>query len=90
MLLSYKPIPFVRLSAPLVSIYRKRVTTIYKKFKKLCEERGVTAYRVAQETGIRTALFYEWRDGKYTPKVDKIMKIAKYFGVGLEYFYDED
>lgn len=71
-------------------LYRKRVTTIYKKFEKLCAERGVTAYRVAKDTGLSHTMFYSWKAGEYTPKVDKIMKIAEYFGVGLEYFYDED
>ena len=27
---------------------------------------------------------YEWKSGKYTPKVDKLQKIADYFKVPLE------
>ena len=81
--------PFNHTHAPLVSIYRKKVRTIYEKFERLLEERSVTAYRVAEETGLPRSMFSDWKNGKYTPKVDKIMKIAKYFGVGLDYFYDE-
>ena len=59
---------------------------MYGKFERLLAERGVTAYQVAKETGISTATLTQWKQGLYTPKVDKIMKIADYFGVPLEYF----
>lgn len=62
---------------------------MYNKFKQLLDERGVTAYQVAKETGISTATLTQWKQGLYTPKVDKIMKIADYFGVPLEYFIKE-
>jgi transcriptional regulator with XRE-family HTH domain len=59
---------------------------MYEKFEKLLEERGVTAYRVAKDTGINTATFTSWKQGKYTPKQDKLQTIADYFGKPLEYF----
>ena len=59
---------------------------MYNKFKQLLDERGVTAYQVAKETGISTATLTQWKQGKYTPKMDKILLIADYFGVPLEYF----
>ena len=62
---------------------------MYKKFQKLLEERGVTAYRVAKETGLTTSSLTEWKNGHYTPKADKMLKIAEYFGVPLEYFYKD-
>lgn len=30
-----------------------------------------------------------WKQGKYTPKLDKLVKIAAYFKVPIEYFLDE-
>ena len=62
---------------------------MYGKFERLLAERGVTAYQVAKETGISTATLTQWKQGLYTPKVDKIMRIADYFGVPLEYFVKE-
>ena len=59
---------------------------MYEKFQKLLDERGVTAYKVSKETGIATATLTEWKNGTYTPKVDKLMLIAKYFGVPIEFF----
>ena len=58
---------------------------MYEIFEKLCEERGVTAYRVCKSTGITTATISNWKAGRYTPKQEKMQKIADYFGVSLEY-----
>lgn len=54
-------------------------------FEKLCKERGVTAYRVSEETGIKTSSLSGWKAGKFTPKQEKLKKIADYFGVSIEY-----
>lgn len=58
---------------------------MYEIFEKLLKEHGVTAYRVAKETGVTTATLTSWKQGKYTPKREKLQKIADYFGVSLEY-----
>lgn len=62
---------------------------MYKKFIDLVEGRGLTTYKVAKATGLPTSLFSEWKNGKSTPKIDKIKKIADYFGVSIEYFYED-
>lgn len=58
---------------------------MYEIFEQLLLQRGITAYRVAKETGVTTATLTNWKNGKYTPKQDKLQKIADYFGVSLEY-----
>lgn len=58
---------------------------MYEVFEKLLKEKGITAYRVAKDTGITTATLTSWKQGKYTPKQEKLQKIADYFGVSLEY-----
>ena len=58
---------------------------MYEIFEKLLNERGVSAYRVAQETGVSTATLTSWKKGVYTPKPEKLQKLANYFGVQLEY-----
>lgn len=67
----------------------------YAKFKALCDERGVTPYQIAKETGIATAAFTEWKKKEesgyapgvgYVPKADKIMLIAERFQVSVDYF----
>lgn len=58
---------------------------MYEIFEKLCEENGVTPYRVCKETGITTATISNWKAGRYAPKQDKLQKIAEFFGVSIEY-----
>ncbi len=62
---------------------------MYHKFERLLAERGVTAYRVSIETGISTATLSNWKNGHYTPKIEKLLVLAKYFDVPLEYFLRE-
>ncbi len=58
---------------------------MYDIFEKLCEEKGVTPYRVCKETGITTATISNWKAGRYVPKADKMKKIADYFDVTVDY-----
>ena len=58
----------------------------FKKFEELCKKHNVTFYKVAKDTGISRSTFYDWKQGKYVPKVDKIKTLANYFNVTIEYF----
>lgn len=57
----------------------------YEVFADLCEKNGVKPYHVSKCTGVSTATLTEWKKGTYTPKTDKLQKIADYFGVTLDY-----
>lgn len=59
---------------------------LYEKYEKLLKERGDTTYRVCKSTGLSTSTMTDWKMGRYTPKIDKLMKLANYFGVPIEYF----
>lgn len=61
---------------------------MYKKYIKLREEKGVTDYRVSVETGITKSTFTDWKNGRSEPKLDKLKKIAEYFGVSVDYFVE--
>lgn len=63
---------------------------MYKKYVALRDEKGVTDYRVAMETGVTKSTFADWKSGRSVPKLDKLLAIAKYFGVPVEYFADEE
>ena len=62
---------------------------MYKVFEGLLEKYNKTPYQVAKDTGIATATFTEWKNGTYQPKIDKLIKIAKYFDVPINVFLDE-
>lgn len=63
---------------------------MYERFEKLLIEKNLTAYRVARDNHITPSTFSDWKTGKSTPKVDKLIKIAKYLNVPLETFLKED
>lgn len=58
----------------------------YEVFESLCKKLGVKPYQVSQKTGISTATLSSWKKGTYTPKADKMQKLADYFGVSVDYF----
>ena len=50
------------------------------------DKKGVTAYKVAKETGIPMTSMYDWMSGRCEPKLDNLIKLATYFGVDISYF----
>lgn len=63
---------------------------MYEKFVSLLQQRDVTAYRVSKDTGIPANTFTDWKTGRSKPKFDKLMILAKYFDVPVEYFAEEE
>lgn len=56
---------------------------MYRKYAAFRDEKGLTDYQVAKLAGIERSTIYEWGRGTYTPKVDKIAKIARVLGVKI-------
>lgn len=63
---------------------------MYEKVERLMQEKGVKASDVAKAIGISSSVFTDWKKGRYTPKADKLYAIAKYFGVPMDFFFDEE
>ena len=63
---------------------------MYEIFADLLKQHGITAYRVAKDTGITTATLTDWKKGRSTPKADKLQKIAAYFGVSVDYLLGKE
>lgn len=57
---------------------------MYSKYADLRDQRKLTDYRVAKDTGISTSTLTNWKYGRYTPKANKLKILADYFGVSLE------
>lgn len=62
---------------------------MYEKYVKLRDEKGISDYRVAKDTGIPCSTLSEWKSGRSKPKFDKLLILAKYFSVPVEYFAEE-
>ena len=60
----------------------------YQCFEKLLKMHKTTVYRVSKDTGISNSTFTDWKYGRSVPKTDKLRKIAEYFDVNLNYFFD--
>lgn len=58
---------------------------MYERYQKLLDEKGLKNADVSRATGISNMTLSDWKNGKSTPKQDKLMKIADYFGVSLDY-----
>ena len=58
---------------------------MYEIFAKLLEEKGLKAADVTRATGIKSPVFSEWKKGKSRPNTEKMIKIANFLGVSIEY-----
>lgn len=58
---------------------------MYEIFAKLLAEKGLKAADVTRATGIKSPVFSEWKKGKSKPNTDKMIKIANFLGVSVEY-----
>ena len=59
--------------------------TMYEIYEKLRDSKGVKDATVAKATGIGKSTFTDWKNGRSSPKGEKLQKIADYFGVPAEY-----
>ncbi len=62
---------------------------MYSKYVALRDKLGVTDYRVAMDTGITKSTFTDWKTGRSVPKFEKLLVLAKYFDVPVEYFAED-
>lgn len=56
----------------------------YANFQKLIAEKGITPYRIAKDTGVSQGSLSDWKNGKSTPRVSALQKIARYLGVKID------
>ena len=62
---------------------------MYSKFEALLRQHGKNASQVSKDTGIATATLSEWKKGTYKPKAEKLLILARYFNVPIEYFLED-
>lgn len=58
---------------------------MYEIFEQLLQKYGVTAYKVAKDTGVTQTSLSNWKSGRNTPGTRTLQKIADYFGVTVDY-----
>ena len=51
----------------------------------LLQEKEITKYKLAQDTGISKSVLSDYCNGKVQPTADVIITVATYFGVSTDY-----
>lgn len=62
----------------------------YSKFNKLLKKMRLKPADVAKDTGISPTVFTDWKKGKSSPNAEKLLKLAKFFDVPMEYLLIDD
>ena len=58
---------------------------MYEIYCKIRDERGLKDSDVSKGTGITKSTFSDWKSGRSNPKKDKLLKIASFLGVSVDY-----
>lgn len=58
---------------------------MYEIYCKLRDEKSVKDADIARETGITKSTFTDWKNGRSMPGTDKLIKIAEFLEVSVEY-----
>lgn len=61
---------------------------MYAKYAELRDAKGVNDAKVSEATGIPRSTFTDWKQGRSNPKLEKLLKIADFFGVSIEAFIE--
>ncbi len=63
---------------------------MYEIFLELLSRKGVRAADVSKATGINPSTFSDWKSGKSSPKQEKLVKIAAYFNVSVDFLLNRE
>lgn len=66
-------------------LFVKGAQIMYKEFEQLLQNRGLSSYKVAKDTGVSQTALSNWRSGKSLPTTKTLQKLADYFGVTIDY-----
>ena len=61
---------------------------MYTKYAELRDKAGVKDVDIAKAIDIYPSVLTDWKNGKSAPKTDKLIKIADYFEVSIDYLLE--
>ena len=64
--------------------------TFYEKLNGLCIKNGTSVTAVAVALGYSSSASTTWKNSKGMPRSSTVKKVADYFSVPVDYFYDVD
>ena len=66
------------------------MSNLYNRLQELCEEKGVSGYRMRKDVGIQPSIMTDLKMGRRASmKVETAQKVADYFGVTVGYLLGE-
>ena len=68
---------------------KEKSKEIAQKFRKLCEARGTTPYKVASRAGLSTSTISCFLAGKTIPRMDTMLMLCDELGISISDFFDE-
>jgi transcriptional regulator with XRE-family HTH domain len=68
--------------------YKKGDEKVLERIKALCVERGISIAELERATGIGNGTIARW--GQSSPRVDKLLAVADYFGCPVGYLLGEN
>ena len=60
------------------------MTRFFERYAALCDEKNMPVNGAAKEIGLPSSSATNWKQGR-TPRLDKVEKVAEYFGVSTDY-----
>lgn len=66
------------------------MNNMYTKFEQIMNEKGYKKSAVAKGAGIPYSTLTDWQAGRYTPKIDKLQRIADFLEVPVSVFYESE
>ena len=61
---------------------------MYEKIKELCTKAGITVKQLERELGIATGSINKWR--WTSPSIEKVLLVANYFNISLDYLCESN
>lgn len=58
---------------------------MYEIYEELLKTKNISSYQVSKATGISQQTLSNWKLGRSIPKYDKLLKIAEYLGVNIDF-----
>ena len=56
---------------------------MFDRIRQLCREKGVSMSTVEKDCGLGENSIFKWKNSM--PSVEKVAKVAQYFGVSIDY-----
>lgn len=66
------------------------MSATYEGYAEIRDKIGMTDYAVAKKSGVGKSTFSDWKNGRCSPKSDKLLKIAAALDISIEVLLDEE